>query len=157
MNILKRLAFVFAVSALTLPAVVMAGNTGKNEEKAPGKGIVFTPGSWAQILKKAKAENKIIFFDAYTTWCGPCKLLQKNVFTRADVAEVYNKNFINVKVDMESGEGPMLAQKYPLEGYPTLMFIDGDGKLVKELLGYQTPETLIKVGKSLSKKSAAAL
>ena len=52
---------------------------------------------------------------------------------------------------MESGEGPMLAKKYPLQGYPTLLFIDSEGKLVKELLGYQTPEVLIKAGKSLAK------
>ena len=53
---------------------------------------------------------------------------------------------------MESGEGPMLAQKYPLEGYPTLFFIDGNGIVVKEVIGYQQPETLIKIGKTLAKK-----
>jgi thioredoxin 1 len=145
------LAFILTVS------VAYAADGEKKEVKTSDKGIVFTTGTWAQILKKAKAENKIIFFDAYTTWCGPCKLLQKNVFTRADVAEVFNKDFINVKFDMESGEGPMLAEKYPLQGYPTLLFIDPDGKVVKELLGYQTPEALIKTGKKIPKYTKAAL
>lgn len=142
-QVLFSLAFLFAVS------VAYAGDGNKKEVKGADKGIVFTKGSWAEILKKAKAEKKVIFFDAYTTWCGPCKMLQKNVFTRVDVAEVFNKKFINVKFDMESGEGPMLAEKYPLQGYPTLFFIDPDGKVVKELLGYQTPEALLKVGKKI--------
>ena len=153
MKIYKQAILAFALM-LTVAAAHAEDRT-KKEVKADEKGIKFTPGTWADILKKAKAEKKIIFFDAYTTWCGPCKLLQKNVFTRADVAEVYNKSFINVKFDMESGEGPKLAEKYPLEGYPTLLFIDANGKIVQQLLGYQTPETLIKVGKKLPKPSGS--
>ena len=138
--------------ALTLAVSVANAEDGKKKEiKSDEKGIVFTPGTWSEILKKAKAEKKVIFFDAYTTWCGPCKLLQKNVFTRADVAEVFNKSFINVKFDMESGEGPKLAQKYPLEGYPTLFFIDPDGKVVQQVIGYQNPDALIKIGKKIPK------
>lgn len=148
-NLLLILAFIIAIS------VANAGDGGKKGTKAADEGIVFTHGSWSEILKKAKAEKKIIFFDAYTTWCGPCKLLQKNVFTRADVGDVFNKSFINVKVDMESGEGPKLAEKYPLEGYPTLLFIDPDGKLVKQVIGYQNPETLIKIGKKIPKYAAS--
>ncbi len=114
-------------------------------------GIKFTDAAWADVMERAKAENKIIFFDAYTTWCGPCKLMQKNVFTRADVAEVFNKNFINVKVDMERGEGPQLARLFPLEAYPTLFFIDPDGRVVRKVVGYRSAEDLIAIGKSVSK------
>ena len=148
-NVFFILAFIMTVS------VANATDGGKKEIKKADNGIQFTPGTWSEILKKAKAEKKIIFFDAYTTWCGPCKLLQKNVFTRTDVADVFNKNFINVKFDMESGEGPKLAQKYPLEGYPTLFFIDGNGKVVKQVIGYQNPETLIKIGKQISQHPAS--
>lgn len=147
----------FSLILLLSVSVAYAADGGKKEVKVADKGIVFTKGTWAEILKKAKAEKKVIFFDAYTTWCGPCKLLQKNVFTRADVAEVFNKNFINVKFDMESGEGPMLAEKYPLQGYPTLFFIDPDGNVVKEVIGYQNPETLIKIGKKIPKHNTRAL
>jgi len=149
MKIYKEVVLVLALM-LTFSFANAADRTEKHA-KGDEKGIVFTPGTWSEILKKAKAEKKVIFFDAYTTWCGPCKMLQKNVFTRADVAEVFNKNFINVKFDMESGEGPKLAQKYPLEGYPTLFFIDSDGKVVQQVIGYQNPETLIKIGKKVSK------
>jgi thioredoxin 1 len=114
-------------------------------------GIVFTDGSWAKILEKAKKENKLIFFDAYTSWCGPCKNLQKTVFTRKDVGDFYNKNFINVKRDMEEGEGPALAERYPIDGYPTLFFIDGNGKIVQKQLGALKPDQFIALGKSVAK------
>jgi thioredoxin 1 len=113
-------------------------------------GIMFTPGRWKDILKKAKAENKLIFFDAYTSWCGPCKAMQKNVFTRKDVGDYFNQRFINVKIDMEEGEGPALAEKYPLEGYPTLFFIDGNGRVVKQLLGGRSAGDLLAEAKSVS-------
>ena len=112
-------------------------------------GIQFTSARWADILKKAKTENKLIFLDAYASWCGPCKMLQKNVFTQKTVGDYFNKRFINVKMDMEKGEGPALAQMYPLEAYPTLLFINGNGRLVKKAIGYMSADDLLDVGKSV--------
>ncbi|WP_228713803.1 thioredoxin family protein [Arundinibacter roseus] len=132
-------------------ATVWADGKDKKAKADESTGIQFTEAAWAAIVKKAKAENKIIFLDAYASWCGPCKLLQKNVFTRSDVGEVFNKNFINVKVDMERGEGPQLARLFPLEAYPTLFFIEPSGKIVKKVIGYQSPEALISIGKSVVK------
>jgi thioredoxin 1 len=113
------------------------------------EGIQFTEASWREILKKAKAEKKVIFLDAYASWCGPCKLLQKNVFTKKTVGDFYNGKFINVKMDMEKGEGPALSEVYPLEAYPTLLFIDGNGKVLKKFIGAPSAEELISIGKSV--------
>ena len=52
------------------------------------EGIQFTEAAWKDILKKAKAEKKVIFLDAYASWCGPCKMLQKNVFTKKAVGDL---------------------------------------------------------------------
>jgi len=138
--------------ALLLVGLVWNTEAGDSRRK-PGdeEGIQFTEASWASVLKKAKAENKIIFLDAYASWCGPCKMLQKNVFTKKEVGDYFNKQFVNVKMDMEKGEGPMLTQRYPLDAYPTLFFIDGNGKIVKKVIGYQKPEELLSIGKSLKK------
>ena len=114
-----------------------------------GAGIKFTGARWADVLKKAKAEKKLIFLDAYASWCTPCKMLQKNVFTQKTVGDYFNKKFVNVKMDMEKGEGPALAQIYPLEAYPTLLFINGDGRVVKKAVGYMSADDLLGVGKSV--------
>ncbi len=137
------------VFLLLTTASAWASGPGAAARLAAETGIQFTDEAWAAIVKKAKAENKMIFLDAYASWCGPCKLLQKNVFTRSDVGELFNKNFINVKVDMERGEGPQLARLFPLEAYPTLFFIEPSGKIVRKVIGYRTPEQLIKLGKSV--------
>ena len=75
--------------------------------------------------------------DAYTTWCGPCKRMAAEVFTEPEVGRFYNENFINVKIDMEKGEGIELARQYDVYAYPTLLFINGEGELVHRGLGYQ--------------------
>lgn len=99
------------------------------------QGIQFTEGTWAELKAKAKAEDKLIFMDAYTTWCGPCKWLAANVFTDDEVGAIMNENFINVKFDMEKGEGLEIAKTYAVRAYPTLLFIDGSGELVHRLCG----------------------
>ncbi|GAA4322417.1 thioredoxin family protein [Flaviaesturariibacter amylovorans] len=103
---------------------------------AGAAGIDFVHGkAWKDVLTEAKAQNKIIFLDAYTTWCGPCKYLQQNVFTDAGVGTFYNKSFINVKIDMEAGEGPALAEQLGVSAYPTLFFINGDGEVLHKKVG----------------------
>lgn len=150
---MKRFQKICRVGILVLLTAAGAWAADGIEEAGPGEngGIQFTDATWATIVKKARAENKIIFLDAYASWCGPCKLLQKNVFTRAEVGELFNEHFINVKVDMERGEGPQLSRLFPLDAYPTLFFIEPSGKIVRKVVGYQTPEALIAIGKSVTK------
>ena len=151
MKSFKRVFWVWGLVLLSAAGVQAEGDKGKKAESATTEGIQFTDAAWAAVVKKARAENKIIFLDAYASWCGPCKLLQKNVFTRGDVGDLFNKNFINIKVDMERGEGPQLARLFPLEAYPTLFFIEPSGKIIKKVIGYQTPEALIAIGKGVTK------
>lgn len=107
----------------------------------------FEQNTFANVLKKAKSENKLIFMDAYATWCGPCKLMAKNIFTKPAVGDYYNANFINTKIDMEKGEGIELAKKYGVKAYPTYLFINGDGEVMYRGTGYYEEEAFINVGK----------
>jgi len=100
------------------------------------KEIDFEKGSFSEIKAKAKKENKLIFMDCYTTWCGPCKMMAKETFTNDTVYQFYNEHFINCSFDMEKGEGIELAKNYKVGCYPTLLFIDGDGKIVHRSAGY---------------------
>lgn len=111
-----------------------------------GQGMTFETGNWASILKKAKKEKKLIYLDAYTSWCGPCKMMKKNVFPDATVGEYFNVHFVNAQIDMEKGEGPGLAQKYNVRAYPSHLFIDSNGNLVHMGLGYRDPSGFIELG-----------
>lgn len=117
------------------------------------EGVKFEEGSsFNDILIKAQKEKKLIFLDAYAAWCGPCKLMEKNVFTHKEVADFYNKNFINAHFDMEKGEGRQLAQKYSVYSYPTLLFINAKGEVVSKSLGYLDPNEFLNFGKQNSSK-----
>ena len=110
-------------------------------------GMKFEESTFKVALEKAKKEKKLIFLDAYATWCGPCKLMVKNIFPLQSVGDYYNSNFINTKLDMEKGEGLELAKKYGVKVYPTYLFIDGDGKEVHRTVGYVKEEDFIQFGK----------
>ncbi|MCE3225762.1 MAG: thiol:disulfide interchange protein [Bacteroidetes bacterium] len=120
---------------------------------AQNRQITFETGNWASVLQKAKKENKLIFIDAYTTWCGPCKHMAKHVFTKDSVADYFNSKFVNYKMDMEKGEGIEFAKKYQVNCYPNLLFIDGNENLVHRGAGSMGTQDFISfAGNSMNPK-----
>lgn len=138
---MKKLKAILAAFAYLSATVLFA------QEQHTEKGIKFETGTWAEITAKAKKENKMIFLDAYASWCGPCKWMAKNVFTNDTVAEFYNKNFINAKIDMEKGEGVELAKKYGVQAYPTLFYINPEGEQVHRICGARGTSAFVTNGK----------
>ena len=69
------------------------------------QGVNFQNLTYAEALEKAKAENKLVFMDCYTSWCGPCKMMTNEVFPQKEAGDYFNPLFVCVKFDMEKGEG----------------------------------------------------
>lgn len=122
-------------------------------------GINFEKGSWSEALEKAKQTGKPIFLDCYTTWCGPCKKMAAEVFVEKNVGDYFNANFINMKIDMEKGEGIELRKKYQISVFPTLLFIDSSGEVIGRMIGGTSdPKVFLgKVKKELQEKSLYTL
>ncbi|MEF9986911.1 MAG: thioredoxin domain-containing protein [Bacteroidales bacterium] len=113
------------------------------------EGIKFQHGTWAQAKELAVKENKLIFVDFYTQWCGPCYNMAKNTFVLYSVGTLYNTNFVNMKIDAENGEGIELAKKYGVRSYPTYCFIDPKTEeIVHRSSSNQAPDTFIFTGES---------
>ena len=110
-------------------------------------GMIFTEGTFSEICVKAKKEKKNIFFDAYASWCGPCKMLKRDVFTTKTAGDFFNKKFINVAMDMEKGEGIALAPAFQISAYPTLLILNHKGEIIGRTMGYQSAEKLIEFAK----------
>lgn len=141
MNILKQL-FIPVFLILSVLSMQLKAQTG----------IDFFHGTFEEAIELAKKEHKVIFMDAYATWCGPCKRMSKDVFTKKEVGDFYNKHFINLKMDMEKGDGPKLASKYKVSAYPTLIFIDEEGEVVNLSKGALPPDRFLALGKATLSK-----
>lgn len=121
--------------------------------------------SMNEALEAQENEPKKIFMDAYTTWCGPCKMLDKNTFSDKNVIAYINENYYPVKFNAEGEEEIFYKDKefgnpgfdpdrkgrnsthqfaaaLRITGYPSLVFFDEEGSLITPLPGYRTPEQL---------------
>lgn len=114
---------------------------------AQAQGITFVKGTFDEILSLAQKDDKLVFIDAYTTWCGPCKAMTQRVFPQENVGTFFNKNFVSAKIDMEKGEGKVIGLRYNIRSYPTMLFVDSEGTLVYKVAGYQSSKKLIEQGK----------
>ncbi|MDR6158367.1 thioredoxin-related protein [Chryseobacterium sp. SLBN-27] len=112
--------------------------------------IQFQELPFKDLIAKAKKENKIVFIDAFTSWCGPCKMMERNIFTKKSVGDYYNANFINARFDMEKGEGRDIAVKYGVRSYPTYLFLNGDGELVSQNFGYMEESMFISMAQNIN-------
>lgn len=125
--------------------------------KAQNKqGIQFKENlSWAQIQQKAKAENKYIFVDAFATWCGPCKMMDKEVYSNLLVGQTVNDKFIAVKVQMDEtakddeqikswyADAQEIKKIYGIAAFPSFLFFSPDGKLLHKDFGYRNVDDFI--------------
>ncbi|HET7002282.1 MAG TPA: thioredoxin domain-containing protein [Puia sp.] len=112
------------------------------------EGIHFEEGvSWQQVLAKAKKENKFIFVDCYTTWCGPCKFMAKNIFPLKETGDAVNSHFISVGIQIDSTDhdsdtvkraypdAHLISINYNIRAYPTFLYLSPEGKLVHRTVG----------------------
>ncbi len=112
-----------------------------------GQGIEFFEGEYKDAFQAANEKDQLVFVDAYAVWCGPCKRMSKQVFPKADAGTFFNKNFVNMKIDMEKGQGLEFGKLYPVSAYPTFFFINGDGKVVHKFKGGRDVKGLIAEGR----------
>ncbi|MGK0391684.1 MAG: thiol:disulfide interchange protein [Maribacter sp.] len=90
----------------------------------------ITGQSFLQIKEKARKSNKPIFLDFYANWCGPCNIMDREVFNDPSVVFYMNTNFINYKADVNTRIGDSLASRYDVKLLPTLIIISADGEIL---------------------------
>src|ERR1700730_2304447 len=105
--------------------------------------VHFKDMAFADALKQAKKEKKIIMVDYFTTWCGWCKRLDRDTYSSDEIGKYADDNIISLKLDAEKGEGMSLAKKANITGFPTIIFYNGDGKEIYRVVGYKPAPSFI--------------
>jgi thiol-disulfide isomerase/thioredoxin len=114
-------------------------------------GVKFDDIEWKAAKKKAKAENKLIFLDFYTTWCGPCKMMDAMVLSTDAVGKYFNAHFVNIKVDADRETS--LASQFSIRSYPSYVFADSNGDIVDMFTGGRSLEVFLKKAELLQDKA----
>ena len=103
----------------------------------------FTDDNWETAKTRAVAENKILLVDLYFQGCAACAQMDEEVFPNETISKELNKGFINFKSDITKDEiGKKLCLKYGVTGFPTFLFMNGEGKIIDIISGYQSFEEL---------------
>jgi len=113
---------------------------------ALGQGIQFMQDEpLEKVLSMAREKDKIIFIDGYTSYCAPCKQLDKEVFPLQKVGDYFNSHFINVRYDLDKPEGKKLRAQYKdvITGFPSLILLDKNGKMIHKIGGFHPADSLI--------------
>jgi thiol:disulfide interchange protein len=123
------------------------GKVKENEPLRPNaepstKGLVLATNSisWQkdldQALALARANKTTVVVDIYTDWCGWCKRMDKDIYTHPQIISLSNR-YVFLKLNAEDGgQGARFAQKNNVEGYPTTVIIDENGRYLRAVPGY---------------------
>lgn len=134
--------------ATRIAALVLVVFTGIAIADAP-----FEDLSYPAALKKAKESKKIVMIDFYTTWCGPCKMLDRITWADKDVQKWLGEHAVCMKVDAEASRE--FARRFKVRAYPTIVFIKADGKVLDTAVGFLQPKAFIEAAEgALSGKDA---
>lgn len=129
--------------------------------QAQDNGIHFEHNSsWKTVLSKAKAENKYILVDCFTTWCGPCRYMSSTIFPKEEVGTFFNDKFINVEFQLDTtvkdaedikalyADAAFISKQYNIVAYPTFLFFSPDGQIVHREVGGSNADEFIAKGKN---------
>lgn len=94
----------------------------------------FRSVSFDEAITAAKSEKKLVFIDFYTDWCGPCKMMARDVFPQKAVGDYMNNRFVCIKLNAEK-EGKALAEQFKIKAYPTFIVTDTEKKIVMTKVG----------------------
>ena len=150
---LYSLLLIVLQSCESTKSVTQNKDTSSVPSENPMRNIIFQqPAPFESILAKAKAQNKPVFLDFSATWCMPCKLMEKNVFTDETVAQYFNQHFICYKADADTDpNGNIMNLNYDVKSYPAMLFLEANGNEIIREMGTVGKDRLLELARSARK------
>ncbi len=132
------------VAMIVIGGAILA--SGYLKAPPPPDGTELKWNSYSEAIALGKEQNKKVLVDVYTTWCGWCKKMDKDIYGNADVKKYLENNFVLAKLNAESLKQHKLdsvtvteaqiAKAYGITGYPTTLFLTSEGKAITVVPGY---------------------
>lgn len=132
--------------------------TAAAQSDSTSQGVQWTEGlSWEEVKAKAKKENKYIFIDAFATWCGPCKMMDRDIYPHFRAGHAMNEHFLNLKVQMDKtiidneqvkgwyATAERMMKEYKIDAFPSYLFFSPDGNLVHKETGYKDLQSFMRL------------
>jgi thiol:disulfide interchange protein len=101
-----------------------------------------------KALAQAKKEKKMLLVEfTGSDWCPPCMMMRKNVFSKPEFVKEASKKYVLVELDFPKGDKALadknqpLADKYKIEGFPTVILMHPDGKEFERFFASKYPES----------------
>lgn len=114
--------------------------------------VRFTDKNLDAVREEATQQNKLVFIDLYATWCGPCKNMERTVFSQPEVGDFMAEHFVAAKYDIEKPTGSALAKKYGVRSIPTFLIFDTEGTLLGQITGGMSTDDFIQAVEEILKK-----
>jgi thioredoxin-like negative regulator of GroEL len=137
----------FGTALLFVALAAIAGGAGDKTARSPGsEGVQWSTGSFEDAVARARREKKLVLFDAWAKWCRPCWVMEREVWSRGELARALQRETVPVRVEVDRvhGVGLAIGDKYGIQALPQALFIDPrTGEVLKRLEGVQTPEAIL--------------
>ena len=102
--------------------------------------VRFLDSSTDAVRKEAIAQDKLVFIDLYATWCGPCKAMERDVFSKKEVGDFMDEYFVAAKYDIDKPTGTALAGKHGIRSIPACLVFNTEGDLLGKITGSMPAE-----------------
>lgn len=146
-------------AAFVVVLLLAACGPGREEPSASsaspgaGPGIAFAPISLEKALERVGSGGGLVMVDVQAEWCGWCRKMESEVFASPQAAAA-TRGLVALRVDGEKGEGARIAARYGVRGFPTILFLDSRGELVRKLEGYLPLDEFLRAVASLPRGPA---
>lgn len=104
---------------------------------------IFSTLSWINFLNEVNCSGKKYYLDFTASWCGPCKMMDRQVFNDEKVIATTHQYYLAKQIDIDDFEGIAIAQKYNINSIPTILIFDNHAKLLRRLEGFQYADMFV--------------